>query len=684
VYRGGRWRADDYSLTLLFSSVNNNDVRGCALNEENMKFRSSTLFISLTASTYIPFYSSGIHADELAPVIVTATRSAQSAVSTPSSINIITSADIKNSGASNLVEVLNSQASIQLNDLYGTGSRASISMRGFADNANSNVQILVDGRRLNNPDIAAADLSGISLKDVKQIEIIQGSAGVLFGDQAVGGVINIITKTPERSSSYIEAEAGSYNKRNYRASVSDQKDKLSYRLTAEKLTADNYREHNEQDYQNILGRIDYKNNNAHLFFDYQHVAEVIELPGSLTKAQMLADPRQVGSTPNDFNDSETNIFRIGVKTALNSNWNFENEITQRDSDIEGKSYGSSFTQSRDHIGVTPRFIAALPSTHGNTLVTIGIDYNQYNYDNKIIAYGIDTTAKEKTNAIYSQFVIPLSDKTTATIGGRYAKVKYNIKDATAFASGISLKDKVNVFEAGLSYQLTNKSRFFARMDENFRFAKIDENTYTSPGVIGLDTQKGQSFELGGEWKNKRSTINISAYQLKLNNEIDYDATATPPIGSFFPGANVNLEPTKRTGLIFDLKHQFTHKLTINTQYNYINGSFDGGSFDGKAIPLVSEHKLTLKAQYSLNTAWSTYAEAQYNSERYQAADYTNTNDLLPALTLLNLQLKYEKENWLASIRINNISNEKYSTYASGNGYYPSPERNVTAKVRYQF
>ena len=148
-------------------------------------------------------------AEELTPIIVTATRSAQSIVTTPSTISIITSEDIEKSGASQLTEILNSHASIQINDLYGTGNRATISMRGFAGNAKSNVQILVDGRRLNNPDLAAADLSGISLKDVKQIEIIQGSAGALFGDQAVGGVINIITKEPGKYSDYVEVEIGS-------------------------------------------------------------------------------------------------------------------------------------------------------------------------------------------------------------------------------------------------------------------------------------------------------------------------------------------------------------------------------------------------------------------------------------------------------------------------------------------
>jgi len=126
----------------------------------------SRLQASLIVSSIIlaPYTFGQLLAEELSPVVVSATRSTQSLVTTPSSITIITSDDIENSGASNIAEVLNTQASIQLNDLFGNGSRVQVSMRGFADNAKSNVLILVDGRRLNNPDLAAPDLSGVVLQ----------------------------------------------------------------------------------------------------------------------------------------------------------------------------------------------------------------------------------------------------------------------------------------------------------------------------------------------------------------------------------------------------------------------------------------------------------------------------------------------------------------------------------------
>ena len=654
---------------------------GCTLNEGNimLHLKKTGLVLGLIAILSPSF------ADELAPVIVTATRSAQSLVTTPSSMTIITNEDIEKSGASHLSQILSSYASIQLNDLFGNGSRSTISMRGFADNAKSNVLILVDGRRLNNPDLAAADLSGISLKDVKQIEIIQGSAGTLFGDQAVGGIINIITKASENSSSYAELEIGSYNKRNIRASLSNKIDNVSFKFNIDDLYTENYRFHNKQVYQNILGRIDYKLASSSFFIDFQNIYENLEMPASLTKTQYLTNRQQVGSySSSDVNDSISKIVRLGAIAKLNSVWNFENELTKRESDITGKSFGSNFTQKRNHNAVTPRFIGAISGNHGDSLITIGVDYNEYDYDYKLPAYSYDTVASEQTSALYAQIVLPISENITTTFGSRTAQVKYDIKDATAFPTGKKLNGDVTVFEAGLSYKLSDKSRIFTRIDENFRFAKIDENTYTSPGVVGLKTQKGSSIEFGGDWKNSTSAINVTTYLLKLDNEIDYDIGATKPVGGCCNGANINLDPTTRSGLILDLKHKFNKKLSINTQYNYINGIFEGGSFNGKSIPFVAENNITLNANYLINSSFSTYIEAHYIGERFQAADYANTKDKIPEVTTFNLHVQYKINDWVSSIRINNLSNEKYASYVTSDGYYSAPERNISAKVRYNF
>lgn len=649
-----------------------------------MKF-SKQILVALSATTFL-FPVTSFAVTELEPVVVSATRSAQSNVTTASNITIITEKDIAQSGAQHIVEILSTQAAIQINDLYGDGTRAQVNMRGFGDNAKSNTLILIDGRRLNHIDLGAPDLSSISLKDVKQIEIIQGSAGTLYGDQAVGGVINIITKSSDSEESHVAIEAGSFSRTSLKGSVSKKVNNLSYRFSAEQQNAANYRDHNEHDYLNLLGRIDFKSGNDLYFYDAQVINEQLNLPGSLTKTQVHTDPTQGGLTyKSDHNNSKTKIQRIGVKSEVNTTWSLEAEYTLRNSDIKGKAFNNDFTQNRAHQGFTPRLIGALPDNNGREiLITMGIDYDTYSYDySNPASFGSKYNySKQQSDAVYIQSIIPVSDNTEITVGGRYAQVKYDITEEDYFPSGTSIKNKANAYELGLSYRASGTSRYYARIDGNYRFAKVDENTYTPSSVPYLEPQTGNSLEIGGEWSKKDFSAKATAYILNLKNEIDYDSTSPGP--GAFSGANVNLDPTKRTGFTLEGNQKITSKFSISAQYGYIDGKFNSGSFEGNDIPFVSKHKFTINAAYKMSKAFSGTAELNYISDRFQASDYKNEKDKLPELTLLNLHARYTKNNWLISLRLNNITNESYSGYATFDGYYPAPERNFMAKFQYNF
>ena len=77
-------------------------------------------------------------------------------------------------------------------------SQTALSIRGFGDNAAANSLILVDGFPLANVSLLTPNFNSIALSDIERIDIIQGSQGSLWGNQAVGGVLNIVTRHPEK------------------------------------------------------------------------------------------------------------------------------------------------------------------------------------------------------------------------------------------------------------------------------------------------------------------------------------------------------------------------------------------------------------------------------------------------------------------------------------------------------
>ncbi|MGD2083306.1 MAG: TonB-dependent receptor plug domain-containing protein, partial [Chromatiales bacterium] len=183
----------------------------------------------------------------LDPVVVSAARTETPASYTAAGISVIDRAQIERSGARTLTELLQGEAGIHTADLYGDGVTTTLDMRGFGQTAGSNTLVLVDGRRLNNnSDIAPPALTDIDLDEVERVEILRGSAGVLYGNQAVGGVVHVVTRRPQRSGASVRVEGGSYRGRRMaaRASLRDASG-LSARVWASRRRSDNYRERNE-------------------------------------------------------------------------------------------------------------------------------------------------------------------------------------------------------------------------------------------------------------------------------------------------------------------------------------------------------------------------------------------------------------------------------------------------------
>ena len=147
----------------------------------------------------------------LEEVVVTATRDVEEIRKIPANVTVITKEEIEQSNAQNRVDLLRDEVGVVVRDFYGNGKTASVDIRGFGETAPLNTLVLVDGRRVNEIDLSGVDWTQIPLDQIERIEIVRGAGSVLYGDNAVGGVINIITKKPEKPfSARVGGAVGSY------------------------------------------------------------------------------------------------------------------------------------------------------------------------------------------------------------------------------------------------------------------------------------------------------------------------------------------------------------------------------------------------------------------------------------------------------------------------------------------
>jgi iron complex outermembrane recepter protein len=618
---------------------------------------SQRLIVSAIQGVLLSF-SFSVLAEDVPTVVVSATRSEQSAVTVPATIKIISQQDIKNSGATNVAEILRGQAGVQVSDLYGDGTDTSVSMRGL--DSTSNVLIVVDGRRLNNVDISSPNLGSISIQDIERIEIIQGSAGTLFGDQAVGGVINIITRPSQKNIS-TTLSAGSYGRKRVQVSAGDKiTENLSYRLSGDVLRADNYRDNSSVNDKNAFARMDYLAGEGSYFVEYQIVDTLHELPGSLLAGEVAQNRRQsVIDFIDDYSDTSVNVVRAGMQQGIGQNWSLEMELTSRDEDLSiqqsfrGFSITTPLSIDNNQRELTPRMIGTYDSSFGEMIVTLGADMIDTQYNSQITSIKDDQNLK----AVYAQVIYPFMQQWSVTAGARYSEVN---NDVTATYKNGEVKEDVTVGELGLSWQPGDTMKIFARVDQNFRFAKVDELTYTSPG-IELKTQTGNSSELGMQWNQASYRASLTAYKLSLKDEIAFDPSVPEPVGSFFgPGANVNFDPTTHEGLILDSSYSVTSNMSVVTNFTYTEARFDSGVYANKHIPGISPRTLTIAPEFNNGNGFVSRMEFAYNDSAYVDGDNDNVLNKKEAYTLVNAGISAKQSGWSLSLRINNLLNRTYN------------------------
>ena len=152
-------------------------------------------------------------------MVVTATRSSIMPKDSPSPVTILTNQEIQNSNSSSIVDVLRSSEGVFLKDYGPTASLKTVSFRGMAA---EHILVLYDGTRLNNFQNGLVDFSLLPTNNVDRIEVVRGGNSALYGADAIGGIINIISSRPtETLKIHVDAAFGSFDYKRFSLDTRD-------------------------------------------------------------------------------------------------------------------------------------------------------------------------------------------------------------------------------------------------------------------------------------------------------------------------------------------------------------------------------------------------------------------------------------------------------------------------------
>lgn len=605
-------------------------------------------------------------------LVVTATRSPYSLDHVATTVRVIDAVQIRASGAHNLSELLRNLGPVQVQDSMGNGRDSRLALRGFA--TAQNVLVLVDGRSLNNTDLAGPDLTAVAVEDIERVEILEGGAGTLYGDQAVGGVINIITRGGGPRQGRISVGRGSYAAENYAGSYQDRFESgLYYRVGTQIERSDAYRDGGAVNYENYSGRAGWRHGDGELFVEARQSDDEFRLAGALSAALVAQDRRQAGSSFNAY-AADNRATRIGIDQRLGEYLELFASYGDRDDDVvinSMSSFGAAVTGQQRRVKT---FDPRLVFTADGLRATLGMDAERVDYDFALdFGFGPSgTEQRQRKRSEYLHFIYTPVDRLDLQGGLRHARL-----DADVAPFDLDYDQSTVVHTIGLNWR-GDSGRYYLNRDETFRFALADENIDFMGNFTPLKVQRGVAWELGSEWSWSLVELHAALFQQDMKHEIGFD----PGLGDF--GANANFDDTRRRGGTLDARYHATDALVLGGIYTYVDARFVAGPYDNNRVPDVARELLKLNANYRFDPNFSLFGELVYTGPRN--LDLGNRAEQ-GGYTVANLAATWARRSWTLQARLNNVTDKQYTEFASFFGtraLYPSPERNLMLTLSRDF
>ena len=575
---------------------------------------------------------------QLKEVVVTGSKVETSRKLVPMSVSQITRTNIENSGPLNILTTLNTYVPgifVTERNILGfgvsTGGAGSISIRGIGNSPNTGVLVLIDGHPQYQGIFGHPLSDAYVATDVEKVEIIRGPGSILYGSNAMGGVINILTRQNDKEgwSGNAGASYGSYHTQKYYGTLGYKKQKISAFASVN---------HDQTD--GIRANTDFNINNGYSKIGYEF-SQQLHVTADFSLADFNANDNGTIYDPAPFNiDIQRGKTSLSVENnfatfqgAFKIYHNFGTHDLSDGWHSTDRTSGLMFYQT---FKLIPR-----------NAITLGSDFKQFGgLANRGMAANQLKTVNEF--ALYGYTQQQLLKKLILSAGLRWEN---NSNYGNEF-----------IPMGGINYNPTATTTLKGSVSKGFRSPTIMETYLFAPNA-DLKPERLVNYEISWlqSFLDSHLNVELTAYRAKGENMIQV-------VGVYPNMQRQNVGSFTNQGMEFSANYWVTRNLFVCTNYNYLDLS----------TPIVAapRQQINLSANYTYKI-WNLNAALQHIDKLYTSLSPMHTANY----TLLNARLAAKPLSCLeVFITGNNLLNQKYEiTYG-----YPLAEANVSGGINYRF
>lgn len=667
-------------------------------------------------------------------MVVSATRSEKKLLDTAASVSVITDKDLNKMHINNLDEAFVKIPGVYVGRLSGIGSTTSQTvMRGV--NAANSVAVLVDGVQVNDSYNGSVTWSAIPVDMVKRVEVLRGPASVLYGGNALAGVINIITKDVDKTSVNLKLSYGSNNTQNHSLYVAGKaSDKLDFNVNYEKKKTDGYITDPVLSSKAVFGaettttntgakrwiignkgKRQWDENTVGVGFKY-HFDESKSLALDFTKNEyeysysaptsyfgddIIKKAGTYFSTPGEKASNKYNMTYNDSENGWKAVVGYSDQYKQHDTSIS-KATDSSKPNTRFSFDLQKN-----QTISANNNAVFGLNYrkdemdatvyklaDKFHSDSKI---AVDSMASG-TNKSFSAYVMDehkFSDRWTATAGLRYDKwstdgrillpnkteaINYDESTYDNWSPSLSVMYKP---EADSSVYLSWGKAFEAPSLYRMYSSSYSSNVYNIANP-NLKPQKAETFELGYKKDlNNKSAIGVSVYDTKYKGLLYKNSLGV--VDGMNATCYQNAGEAEAKGFELELNHNFDDKWSAFLNYTYQNPVIKKAlkaTEKDKYVTAIPKEVFRAGVTYS-DDKWSGMLTGEYISKRFSKTDNSDTvNGVYGSYDpyfIMNMDISYSfNKNYTLTASVNNILDRDFFNY------YYQPGRTYSVELNYRF